>query len=710
MPGDDAAVGATAACEDEVGRLANDVQWWSRGAGPLEPGLPNEPYDEYVFAGSVDVLAERQEERSEDASASAPAPGSPARLAGIVLPVVFSPWVLDEDSAGDWRAVLDPAAEIEVACAGAATRQPDGSVVPRAGPCGGLGFALSTFEPEVEEGDEDDDAAGPAAILLEVTFSGELCAGCRLVGGGERGELFRVRHARGASLDFVGPTVGALECAPGGPAGAKVERVTVLDAFDAATSDAAPSDASPSPEGVVAQGEDRDVSSCEGRSGLNLKGEILNNGGELIKGKAEDCCWECKQDPRCNVWVYCEGDCVDFAYHSCWLKRAAVAARDDPPAAWAANPDVPWTSGWFPPKLGVVREPPAAAAAPEPDEETSAERTPAPATPTPTIRVVPVGAGAVQPPAPTPTPAVATPAPGVPDAGVPAFEAPDARDEEEAPAPPLPPARKPPAAANVTLVPGEPAVIPDSVITILPGEDETPTETQTETPTETRTSPPASDASASSYSASFSCGEDAAAVCPSSSADPLAAANVRGSFQLLRERTEDDAEESSSASRLTLLRPNDIAREIFVTGTLINAGDAPACVGGLELAFDFPRAVIDPDTGNVVVAPPEDFVVRCFYVGVRSRQASTPSPGTVSFDAVGGSAPRACDDVVRLRMTDAGPVAAFEEDVALCPGCWLVGGRDGVLFSWKHRDAARFAMAAPFGDAVGYAGARCAER
>ena len=202
-------------------------------------------------------------------------------------------------------------------------------------------------------------------------------------------------------------------------------------------------------------------------------------------------------------------------------------------------------------------------------------------------------------------------------------------------------------------------------------------------------------------------------MCPSSSGDPLAAADVRGSFQLLRERTEDDTE-VSSASRLTLLRPNEIAREIFVTGTLINAGDAPACVGGLELIFDFPRAVVDPDTGNVVVAPPEDFIVRCFYVGVRSRQASTPSPVTVSEGVeevgVGGDAPRACDDVVRLRMTDAGPVAAFEEDVALCPGCWLVGGRDCVLFSWKHRDDARFAMAAPFGDAVGYAGARCAER
>jgi hypothetical protein len=63
VPGDNDAVGASAACEDEVGRLANDVQWWSRGAGPLEPGLPNEPYDEYVFAGSVDVLAENERRR-----------------------------------------------------------------------------------------------------------------------------------------------------------------------------------------------------------------------------------------------------------------------------------------------------------------------------------------------------------------------------------------------------------------------------------------------------------------------------------------------------------------------------------------------------------------------------------------------------------------------------------------------------------------------
>jgi len=312
--------------------------------------------------------------------------------------------------------------------------------------------------------------------------------------------------------------------------------------------------------------------------------------------------------------------------------------------------------------------------------------------------------GSIQPPAPPP--AVSVPPPRD-DAGSPAFRAPEARGGPPEAPPSLRAPRAPPAAANVTLVPGEPAVIPDSVITILPGEV-------------AALPSPASGASADETRGA--CGEDAAAVCPSSAADPLAAADIRGSFQLLRERrapgSREDEEASSadaSSSRLTLLRPNDVAREIFVTGTLINAGGAPACVGGLELAFDFPRTVVDPDTGRVVTAPPEDFVVQCYYVGVRSREASAaPGPAGAEPSArerAGASAPpRACDEVVTLRMTETGPVAAFKEDVELCPGCWLVGGRDGVLFSWKHRDAARFAMAARFGDAVGYAGARCASR
>jgi hypothetical protein len=96
------------------------------------------------------------------------------------------------------------------------------------GPCGGLTFALSTYSPPdqapgtgQEAGGGGDGDAPPSVLLLEVIFddAGALCRGCRLVGGGGQGEVFRVRHKDGASLDFVGPTVGALECAPGGPVG-----------------------------------------------------------------------------------------------------------------------------------------------------------------------------------------------------------------------------------------------------------------------------------------------------------------------------------------------------------------------------------------------------------------------------------------------------------------------------------------------------------
>ena len=197
--------------------------------------------------------------------------------------------------------------------------------------------------------------------------------------------------------------------------------------------------------------------------------------------------------------------------------------------------------------------------------------------------------------------------------------------------------------------------------------------------------------------------------CPSAAADPLASANVRGSFQLLRAREAETGGEDRAS--LTLLRPGDEAREIFVTGTLINAGDAAACLRDVEIPFEFPYAVaLAPGAPRRV--PPSDFVASCYYVGVRSREASA-APGTRAAnenafeDAVAGAErPRACEDVVDLRVEDAGPVMAFGDDIALCPGCWLVGGRDGVLFSWKHKDG--LAMTVRAGDDVGAAAPRCA--
>ena len=185
---------------------------------------------------------------------------------------------------------------------------------------------------------------------------------------------------------------------------------------------------------------------------------------------------------------------------------------------------------------------------------------------------------------------------------------------------------------------------------------------------------------------------------------PLSAARLRSSFQLLRAQSSETG--GSETEGLELLRPGDEVTEIFVTGTLINANlQEAACLANLEVPFDFPRVVV-ARSGDAFTARPEDFVVRCFYVGVRSREASA-APGA-SSPAAGTSTPpppRSCEDTVTLAMTDAGPVMAFKDDVVLCPGCWLVGGRDGVLFSWRHRDGLRLRVAA--GDEVGDGAARC---
>ena len=761
-------------CDDDVTRLGNDVQWWSRGAGPLEPGLPNEPYDEYVFAGSVDVL-------SEDSSSemSLPQNSNSVRLVGIVLPVVFSPWVLDTDSSGDWRAVLDPTNELEVACAGASTRLPNGTVVPRPETCGGLGFALSLFQPPDDDSSEPistDENQPPAVILLEVTFSGELCPGCRFQGGGVKGEMFRVRHKDGASLDFVGPTVGALECAPGGPVGQMVERV-VVDRFDAATgvseeleddawmdaeSDSAvdstdstgdsadsstddsttPTPTSPTSEpivGFMAQGSDRDVSDCDGKKGLNLKGELLNDGGSLIKGAASDCCWECTQTPECNVWVYCEGDCGEYAFHSCWLKRAVVASADDTPDAWTANPNVPWTSGAFPPKQGadLVEKPAVETDAETPEEDTDSwdgwsespvdvadvVGGPPSATPTVTPTTTPTTAPSTTPsstPVPTPTPQFTEP-PNIRVVPIGATPTPRAAPETAPETTPEPTPETtaettaettPDTSDSVTLVPGEPTEIPGSVITLLPDEQDNvgdaPATPEGPTTPTTPTTP-----SRPTPAPSTSCDSDSVPVCPpdltaDTITDPLAAANIRGSFQLLRKRSDDPSDDDSS---LTLLRPNDLAKEIFVTGTLINAQrDETLCLSNLQIEFDFPRTVVVDGASQVVDTP--DFVVTCFYVGVRSRSASAaPSSASSDPQTIDSNlrptrpAPASCTDVVSLDMTSSGPVMAFNNDTALCPGCWLVGGRDGVLFSVRHKDDLQ--MTARGGDAVGFKGATC---
>lgn len=486
-----------------------------------------------------------------------------------------------------------------------------------------------------------------------------------------------------------------------------------------------------SPAAFIVQGANRDTSSCAGRKGLNLKGELLNDGGSHIKDKAEDCCADCRDLPECNVWVYCEGDCVDYAYHSCWLKRAKISTMGAPDA-WAASSDVPWTSGWFPPKEGFIPviAPAAAPTVPttgsapvdatvvptqnatavetesEPDIDVKPE-----AASEPDIRVVPI----TQP----------TPTAPLPEAQ----EQPGTEPEPESASEPQPDeitVETTEGDVTFTLTPGEPLVIPASMITIVPGakipEDgnvslfvPAPVQGPTAAVNTTAEQEPRSEQEPSVGIPSqdpetIGCDAAAVATCPperdAPASDPLESSRIRGSFQLLRSR---DAETGGAESEsLTLLRPGDEVDEIYVTGTLINANPSGAvCLSGLEVPFAFPRTVLTAaGTAPLVTAQPEDFVVQCYYVGVRSREASrSPSARSAQTSPGSSSGPRACNDTVALTMTDEGPIMTFRDDVSLCSGCWLVGGRDGVLFSWKHKDGLPMRVSA--GDALGAERARC---
>jgi hypothetical protein len=81
-------------------------------------------------------------------------------------------------------------------------------------------------------------------------------------------------------------------------------------------------------------------------------------------------------------------------------------------------------------------------------------------------------------------------------------------------------------------------------------------------------------------------------------------------------------------------------------------------------------------------APSSEFLFDCAFLGVRSRAG----PITDS---------RECADLLKLAFVQeeeeqqqVAPGTSYVQftlrDVALCPDCWLVGGKGGVIFSVRH--------------------------
>lgn len=536
-------------CRDILSRVRASLRWFGTRVG-VNGDYRVAPFDRYEFRGSIGIDSN----------------GAALALTDVNIPIVLSAWVSDAN--GTWREVQDPVDEYIIECPLA--RVVDGSSeTPIMDPCGGLQFFMAPYSPDGVF--RNDDRPSPKVILLEVSLSNvTLCAGCRLEGTGENSTIFSVLSRSGARFDYVGPSVGNPTCRRD-LQGQPVEPIAAIPG-------PLPM---PSPGGPV----------CNGEKGLNLKGILLRDGSKFIVDTEEACCLACWQTRDCDTWVYCTGNCVDFAYHSCWLKRSIGGGYtpDRGPgavAAWDRGPNVPWTSGWFP-----RRE----------------ERPPAPV-PTP-----------IEPPPPPimqpPPPPSSTSPPPVPDTST-----------------------------YFTLQPGIPVQIPASTITIIPGATIPAPGPSAPMP---EPAPPISELSGT-------CAAEDVTICPAESAPTrLREADTRLSLQLLR---------------------GDGAVQAVITGTIINFGRVVrdgVCLSGVSVTLPFERIVVDPASDGPRVATPEEFIVDCIFIGVRSRD------GPPSEDANG------CGVYATAEVTEAG-VQLNLLNIALCPECWIVGGPSSALFIVRH--------------------------
>jgi len=524
------------ACRTILPRVSSSLRWFGARANVSGP-YQTAPFEDYTFTGSISL-------DSSD--------GQSATLTDVNVPVVLSAWVNDATT-GEWRNVVDPLEEYRIECfptrvaRGSADAESQVASTPSADPCGGLRFFMSSYAPEGVFASNA--GAMPQVTLLEITLSQvSLCAGCSLQGSNEDGALFKITSRTNARFDYVGPSVGNPTC------------VTDLRGR------------SVSPEGV--DGETIPINpppmlvdnttgvECNGEKGLNLKGILLRDGSKFITDTEDECCMACAMTRDCDIWVYCTGDCVDFSYHSCWLKRSIGGGftRERGPtdvAAWDRGPDVPWTSGWF------VR-----------DETTE----PGPPPPPAAIPSVPDSATyfTLQPGVGVQIPAsIITVIPG---ATVPGNET---TSEPPSSPPPTTSGIFPPPPSNVA--PTTPLPVPTPVPASPPSK---PSPGPTPLP--------------SGGDPARACVEGDALICPTESTpDALGLADVRLSVQL------------QSVSPL----------QAALTGTVINFGrvHARVCLAGVSVTIPFDKTVTNPSTNAQSVASASDFIVECVFVGVRTR-------------------------------------------------------------------------------------------
>ena len=677
---------STTLCSEEALKVIESSIYWKDDRGAISSSTNGgngftEQYESYAFAGDI-------RNSNKDSAVS---------LKNALTLIALSPWLrenLGEGAYGAWRRINDPSRELKFTCYGykiVSYNERGDEIVQLSNPrCENVQFYASLSAPVSLSGGGDSGSEGtnsqqegsggdsipPAyVVLVEVDFGVTLCEGCYLkplyvdddilFSVFPNNEIISedvVDDDIGSSsytFDFVGPTIAErLECSA--PKGALVPAVELVASETSAIT-------TPEEEEIEASEEEASVPSvrrlpnryaCNAQANTNFKGILLNDGNKNILSSAAACCDACAETENCDIWVYCVGDCVDFAFHSCWLKRSMEGgfnstASPSKISAWDRGEGVPWTSGFLVTKQDASEVP----SSEEEVTDTAKYFTLEPGKPTDipasTITVKAIDASVTAPPL----------FDNVDETIVPS-ETPSPVGEESVVA-------SPPPSGFGTIRPTVPVDVPtttsqptEGVISQQPpGVTSTPTATTTATTTTTTTigapSPPTS-----------KCSSTDVAACPRESSQTLEALDIRANFRASTKGTS----------------PSSDGRQLTVSGTVVNFGAlGTVCLAGVTFRVPFDFTVLPEGTNDRASArraPSSEFLFDCAFLGVRSRAG----PITDS---------RECADLLKFAFVQeeeeqqqVAPGTSYVQftlrDVALCPDCWLVGGKGGVIFSVRH--------------------------
>ena len=682
-------------CSEDTLQDIESTIFWKDNIGALSTtnGEFNDftdQYESYSFAGEI-----QNANSNGDVS-----------LKNALTLIALSPWLrenLGDGTYGAWRRVTDPTRELKITCHGYQIVSFDdkgNEVLRSSNPrCEDVQFFASLSAPvslsgssETESTQQEDGDLPPAyVVLIEIDFGVSLCEKCYLkplYTDGEDDILFSVFPNNQAisdvildngnesiatnsyfTFDFIGPTLAErLECTA--PKGALIPTVNLI----VTTPDETDYDES----GSIVGRNLPNRYSCNAQPNTNFKGILLKDGNKNILSSAAACCDDCANTENCDIWVYCVGDCIDFAFHSCWLKRSMEGgfnstASPSKISAWDRGKGVPWTSGY----LVTVED----------DSDASTEETGVAGEVTDTARYFTLVPGeATEIPASTIT--IRT----IPTLAIPVTPSLNASDDalldssppvvsEETTAGDLVDSTPPPTGFG-TIAPTRAVEVPTSATTEVPGAIIPPAVT-TPVPAPAAIAAVVPNVVEKKITTSKCTSTDVPA-CPVSQS--LVDLDIRANFRA--STTNPSSASLRSPTSSTPVQP----RQLSVSGTAVNFGSiGTVCLAGVTFRIPFDFTVLAEDGSNTrSVRPSSEFLFDCAFIGVRSRAGP-----------IADNDGRQCTDILKLSLEDPTPdgvtstgnIVFTLADIALCPDCWLVGGRGGVFFTLRHVANLQFASA-----------------